>query len=131
MKPTELRLGNLVYCRDVDSITSICAHDLLDSETRPLEGWQMIYQPIPLTEEWLLKFGFHDCRMSSGLTEIMVKEFSTTTQGVFKGEYCVTLLGKIPHQLNHRIKYVHQLQNIFFALTGEELTLKEKAPIPA
>lgn len=26
----------------------------------------------------------------------------------------------------HYIKYVHQLQNLYFALVGEELTIKEK-----
>lgn len=79
-----------------------------------------IFEPIPLTEEWLLKFGF-----------------------VFRGIYYhfplndIFKLEQYKHKnsfwLRHgkesidctRINYVHQLQNLYFALTGQELTIQE------
>jgi hypothetical protein len=67
-------------------------------------------KPIPLTEEWLVKFGF---------------------EGWDKGDYTMNLSNanfyKLPiwQPLAKNIKHVHQLQNLYFALTGEELTIKE------
>lgn len=50
MKVTELRIGNLVYpdASYPEPIT-VCAKDFEDTT---------YLKPIPLTEEWLLKFGF-------------------------------------------------------------------------
>ena len=36
------------------------------------------------------------------------------------------LTGVFMYDFRIQIKYVHQLQNLYFALTGEELILKEK-----
>lgn len=74
--------------------------------------------PIDLTEDWLLKFGFE--KISSN---------------VFRRNDYDVLLTKIETRLvicnymdippSAKLKYVHQLQNLFFALTGEELKIKE------
>jgi hypothetical protein len=80
-------------------------------------------QPIPLTEEWLLKFGWNyhkseDCVYYShswgknGM-EIIVKDYH------YKGFELE--LGKARFK---SIEYVHQLQNLYFALTGNELTIR-------
>ena len=70
--------------------------------------------PIPLTEDWLLKFGFvsnpYQDRYEKGDIDV---ECDKT-----KGETILWLAGA-PY-----IKYIHQLQNLFYALTGEELTIK-------
>jgi len=67
-------------------------------------------QPIPLTEEWLLKFGFDDLG----------------TYGYGRGNFHICLHeNEFYFSINNRkvfIKHVHQLQNLYFALTGEELT---------
>lgn len=91
-------------------------------------------QPIPLTENWLLDFGFE------------VKNFDYTTP---ISECKVVTLTLIPHDEQHSsltvcvtqkdedffevnenvilsdISFVHQLQNLFFALSGEELQIKD------
>jgi hypothetical protein len=74
------------------------------------------FSPIPLTEEWLLNLGF-------------VKGLS----GAFYiGDCIFHISGYLSdkfddYMIKDNIKYVHQLQNIFFALTGEELIVdKEK-----
>ena len=77
--------------------------------------------PIPLTEEWLLKFGFEE----QGKSII----FSIEHQGmklvidIYQGLNNIHLVFENMSAPLIKIKYVHQLQNLFFALTGEELKL--------
>lgn len=75
------------------------------------------FKGIPLTEEWLLKFGLEERYVKNEWSWHLNKWNSYTeirkTEGGFK------FLDGYPE-----IKYVHQLQNIYFALTGEELMLK-------
>jgi len=76
------------------------------------------FEPIPLTEEWLLKFGFEKHRFShlkkhkSGVVLCLLDD-------------CFVLNNYKDHLIiNYKNKYVHQLQNLYFALTGQELELK-------
>lgn len=79
---------------------------------------------IPLTEELLLKFGFEKNRNLQwiiGLTnKDCLSEFILKHNSIYgfrlDQEGCYGF---------SEIKYVHQLQNIFFTLTEEELILKE------
>lgn len=77
-------------------------------------------EPIPLTEEWLFKFGFkfdgHCSWWKNELIELTI-DTGEDEYSVFNnnGDY-ITLKG---------IKYVHSLQNLYFALTGEELEIKQ------
>ncbi len=68
-------------------------------------------EPIPLTEDWFVKFGF---------------ELSNV--GVRKDGCDLIDIGFMFHLdgygENREIKYVHQLQNLYFALTQKELTSK-------
>jgi hypothetical protein len=70
-------------------------------------------EPIPLTEEWLFKFGF-----KKWTDRKFVGRYTKNRHSVWYG---VT-----DYQIKHSrpFRYVHQLQNIYFALTGEELTIK-------
>ena len=53
MKASELRLGNLVKIGGEINQLELC--DFVDIHEHKTI-WQ--YEPIPITEEWLLKFGF-------------------------------------------------------------------------
>jgi hypothetical protein len=77
--------------------------------------------PITLTEEWLLRFGFEDDRDNLMVLRKDVFEFFFD-----KKDICgVNLYEKWDGNfLCGDIQYVHQLQNLYFALTGEELILK-------
>jgi hypothetical protein len=70
-------------------------------------------QPIKLTEEWLLKFGFEKKESIWSLNEIELTSWFT-----FR-------FSKNPLKLQE-IDYVHQIQNLYFALTGEELIIKKE-----
>lgn len=74
-------------------------------------------EPIPLTEEWLLRFGFESNPYQDRyeLGEIYID--------------CDKTRGKLElweSKTNIIINTVHQLQNLYFALTGKELELKDK-----
>ncbi len=116
----ELRIGNIiikngkVHYTNHLTIRDIYGLSIDDTDT---------FEPIPLTEEWLLKFGFIKSKLEgydvhfkyshhllhSSITALYNAEFSLSLDNVARG-----------------IKYVHQLQNLYFALTGEELTFKEQ-----
>jgi hypothetical protein len=110
MKASELRIGNYVN----DSIGLI---------TIGLNGnikFADAYHPIPLTEEWLLKFGFEKKYQTfefKGLNiDGTVVHFSFDK---WRSEYDIENCDftEIPAECKH----VHQLQNLYFALTNEEL----------
>jgi hypothetical protein len=71
-------------------------------------------KPIPLTEEWLLKFGFEysDLNGDSGLWKIPPFQIY--------GKY-----NQFIYDYRLDVNYVHQLQNLYFALTYEELQTDE------
>jgi hypothetical protein len=91
--------------------------------------------PIPLTTNWLEKFGFEknkDKRWMRGKSRytIFYSEYYATGEDncMWRIEYHDTDYGRNEYkdcnQWGDVIKYVHQLQNLYFALTGEELTVK-------
>lgn len=76
-------------------------------------------EPIPLTEEWVKKFLFvkdeeYDSTFNLPLSAF--NGFTTITIDV-RAEILLLDLMEI------KIKYVHQLQNLYFALTGNELKM--------
>ena len=75
-------------------------------------------KPIPLTEEWLLKLGFFEDNTYLNIGEVRyyIGEFGTyLDEQVWWNEEIIS----------DHIKYVHQLQNLYHALTNEELTLNK------
>jgi hypothetical protein len=123
MKASELRIGNLVeYKNQYINVSGIGPFGIQS------EGKEYLIiakfstpdiQPIPLTEEWLLKFGFKWKGLISKGRYLTI--FTPCGKALFfKDNYFIFSGVTIETQ----IKYVHQMQNLYFALTGEELTLK-------
>jgi hypothetical protein len=76
--------------------------------------------PIPLTDEWFLKFGFVKNEANWWKKQVRVVSTGDYT------EFCVyEKLDAFSYQTcmwcNEYIKHVHSLQNIYFSLTGSEL----------
>ncbi len=109
IKLEELRLGNLFT---IDDRVFHLDRKFLFAITSGTLGYQTLFA-IPLTLEWLIKLGFHEV---SGVYAVYGKEINIKLNNgywdaYFKGKYvCV-------------IKHVHQLQNLFYAIFGRELTL--------
>jgi hypothetical protein len=109
MKASELRIGN--FYNQFGNETKISWVNLKELESAP-EG-QIWCKPIDLTEEWLLRFGFEDAgclRFKKGIWDVAFMSDST-------------IYFRFDKQNIAELKHVHQLQNLYFALTGKELTI--------
>ena len=107
IKANELRLGNWIYNNNNEyQVTPYVIEELWAS----VRGW---VQPISLTDKWLIKFGFekYDTNKYS-INHFYIRKV---------GDEFETQIGEC---LYKTIDYVHQLQNIYFALTNEELEIK-------
>jgi hypothetical protein len=119
MNTKELRIGNLVNYAEEGTIFTVMLidHNGIGVQNQNESTWIEIdqFEGIPLTEEWLLKFGFEKQGMS------YVKEVKNQTFEISKWSDGRFFYGCY---LNLRNRYIHQLQNLYFALTSEELIIK-------
>jgi len=129
VKSNELRIGNLLtvkYTKQIkeDFVTEIKGYDIVRIEENDFNT--LNYEPIPLTEEWLLKFGFN-CDLAKTYTKQIEK--NTFELRFDKLDKIIVLDVNINYEDTYlefkHIKYIHQIQNLYFALTNEELTFKQ------
>lgn len=133
MKPEELRIGNWIL--DEDNCEVRIAKVIVVDDYHHLgirhNGTPTVSKvsPIPITEIWLDKLGFkkepmddNECYWSYRLNDDTFCDLSFIT-GDKNGELEVCLF---PYERWFRYKYVHQIQNLFFTITGKELTIKNK-----
>ena len=79
------------------------------------------FSPITLTEDILLRLGFEKANTKvSGSNYFTNGKYSVMTKD---GIFYFSLVSMQSHYLTY-IRYIHELQNLFFSLTGEELTFK-------
>ena len=117
MESTELRLGNLFIeenSKEIIEVIGLEKNRVVFSGIF-LDKWQAI--PIPLTEEWLIKFGFNK---KLGNYELENFRFHINKPFNYNG----FLFCEGYSVLTDKIKHVHQLQNLYFSLTNEHLTIK-------
>jgi hypothetical protein len=133
MKAKELRLGNLVYLQDGVTVATVSYF-----QTRfNINGYpEDIISGIPLTEEWLVKFGFKKskaipkekfCYLFEDRAETPI-EFYVVGRG-FNDVYTIydpiSRSNKLNFITDNRgLTFVHQLQNLYFTLAGAELIIK-------
>jgi len=114
MKARELRIGNYLLGYD----GKVFAWELIDFETVYNDvDVDEICKPIPLTEEWLLKFGFKGDDKQDKYYDVN----SACYLHMDRGGDVVHLYDEDNDNELADCKHVHQLQNLYFALTGEEL----------
>ncbi|MFV0149770.1 hypothetical protein OBJ95_06055 [Empedobacter falsenii] len=109
MNANELRIGNYLLGYDNNYFTWDYGHYDLCSKGIDADELGM---PIELTEEILLKCGFKEIR-----------------KGVFKlKDWYIDLTSKVwkfkREYQDINFKHLHQLQNLYFALTGKELEIE-------
>ncbi len=124
----ELRRGNIIYNLQneydkrqvvVTGITSImiaCKEIVADHK---------FFEPIELTEEWILKAGFINT-LEPTYFEYKNKDFLISMDNGIV-DLCVGEYVENASKLKH-LKYIHQLQNLFFSLCGEELVFSSTEP---
>lgn len=106
----DFRIGNLVeILGEVKEITGVIRYGIyFEGGYCPnKEDW---IKPIPITEDWLVKFGFEEALNGWWCSD----EIFSYKDGCFG--FGVDRFTEI--------KYIHQLQNIYFANTGKELPFK-------
>lgn len=128
VEASELRIGNYLQGTEIsipsfgiysDGVLQISAYGIFQIS----EGNLCHYEPIPLTEEWLEKFEFHriDIEMTYRYEyKHLVNSREFKVHGNMKCEH------KMPYFYEHGgvdLEYVHSLQNLFYALCGEELVM--------
>jgi hypothetical protein len=138
MKTSELRIGNFIngiysnYDENLEieeneticKVTSLDNSDLFDYQiyVESDEGIELFdeFEPIPLTEEWLLKFGFKKIGVNFQLKSFCLWYSSYEKCYVWR-------FMNVGEDADRKVclDYVHQLQNLYFSLTGEELKLRK------
>lgn len=118
MEATELRIGNYLQYKSGE-VFQIHSQDFSSLESIP----EYLHpNPIPLTEEWLLKFGFKKLSAISFEKYINANKSFTIVYSMNAKRWSFPYHHKINTLVS--FEYVHQLQNLYFALTGKELLLK-------
>jgi len=142
MEAQELRINNFISFGDsickVVEIQKGCFY-FEDEEGEELKSTTCEYSPILLTEEWHNNFGV----VKSGFNQF---EYNSPRKNnfnvdiLFTGDYVYirqrTLSSRPSHNddlisiwnkdLTKRDMYVHEWQNLYYSLTGEELTIKNQ-----
>lgn len=131
IKTNELRLGNIVSVnKGFEMYVSAIFKDTvyLDFEGNQGDVWEEKEEDVflvPLTQEHLLNFGFE---AKSHYDNFILNSFevSSTVRVISTNKRSCFYLSLTEDSIfNIKIDTVHQLQNLYFALTNEELTIKK------
>lgn len=119
----ELRIGNLIRVNGILSKIEIINNELDEvyffGEDFYHSDFCCNIEPMPITKEWLFKLGF----------ELINNNFYRSRNCELCLHWTVNKNKMLPEYYGKRLvtgydfKYVHQLQNLYFALTGDELTV--------
>ena len=138
MKANELRIGNLVKHNSVNR--EVLAIDRTRVYLRNNNSCDAFFYKdingILITKEWLLKFGLTETNESDDCicyyfphkakchwtNEVFLWSVKHSKFAHPEDEYFCFMMGETELPI---FEYVHQLQNIYFALTGEELEIKK------
>ena len=117
--PSELRIGNYVL---IGSLVWTPIDGILSSQVFACNGVGINYidiDPIPITPEWLERLG-------SDKIKLFGNDPSDTVTITIEGCVNLSFTGEVLHNIvaGIKVKYVHQLQNLYHALTGNELKIK-------
>lgn len=131
MKAEELRIGNLLlregFANHIYIVKGI-GHDAIlrtDKGSMPIRG----LHPIPLNEKWLKKLGFKKTADSiSGYNEGWIFQNRKVVLKKADNRFWFYLSDTEDdwfYTTSIVIEYIHQLQNLYFALVGSELNLNQ------
>jgi hypothetical protein len=136
----ELRLGNyLLYDgrvvivsmlsidirEEFEKLIGFCYLDNLSNEYYGNVGQTIDkLNPIPLTPEWLNRFNIKFGEALGYGYPFGDNSNLYLTKRIFNAVECSIMITSDGEEVFSHIKHVHQLQNIYFALTGKELEIK-------
>ena len=125
IKANELRIGDYAHSKNdgIIKITNISEKSVTVLQDNFCNNFcnnipKNLINPIKINQEWLIKFGFK----KKGTSFFIIIGSKLELLNVSNKDFVAYFKGST---INIKIKYVHQIQNLYFALTGEELTLKK------
>ena len=126
MKATELRIGNYYQYAGDSGIVYTQVQAIKYNQFGLLSDFDgtnfEICKPIELTEEWVKKLGFK--LVFAGQGDGFIYEYGKLCNAMtIHSRNRNIFLYSTFNTCEINIQYVHQLQNLYFALTGEELSL--------
>lgn len=116
MKIQELRIGNYIQRNDIP-----CTVELINGETEDVYflGKDFYYndnvmyiEPILLNQDWLLKLGFEMYEFDNKANQFRFKDRLIVYREGYLHDYGTSV----------KLEFVHQLQNLYFAIIGTELS---------
>jgi hypothetical protein len=115
----ELMIGNyLTFTNDYPEPITEHIIEVTLSDMQRIVLDRVSYDPIPIDEEWLIDFGFEKdgnwYDIDDSAFGVNIKEGRVAFKSDYNNYIWVSV--KIP-------KYIHQLQNLYFVLTGKKLTI--------
>ena len=131
MKANELRINNLI------AVKGFCVKVSKETFKHIEDGKVLEAEPIPLTEDWLKKMNFQRVTdvgkggsnevlsLDLWLCEGLIHFYSNNEEDYSDVTAWYVDYGEPCENYFCRVQYVHSLQNLYFGLTGEELTIKE------
>ena len=136
MDSKELRIGNFIRLKengnifDVQIVGTRCESiDVYNNGiyTSYFKNIDYYLDSIPLTEEWLLKFGFERVMPTENFYDNDGYAYELNYWGriALKNGVLISDEYYFLDGLDFDIKYVHELQNLYYALTKKELTIKK------
>jgi hypothetical protein len=113
MKANELRIGN--YVKGIGHNISWLVDGVDTYYIYSSNAWRLLssFEGIPLNEKWLEKFGFKCVDTYDDHHYYLDSKHGFSLNRSFQHLDC-----------EYDLEYVHQLQNLYWSLTGEELTIK-------
>lgn len=149
INPNELRIGNHILTSKEDVVVGVML-DMVET----INYAELLYdgiEPIPITPEWLERFGFI-LENGHSFSEYFNKSFGDVRAYVIDGVWFCShfdwmthrsdiisergwLVGRRNTNPRHNgwnynesaeVRYIHELQNVFWCITGFELEIKEK-----
>lgn len=140
MVAQELRIGNYVSDCHTNSIMKVieikanstrCSYTRIDNNQPHVSIVQNEWlKPIPLTEEILLKCGFEECSGKYGTYFKHIEQVGfriwfyederTNFWGIGRKDYDTDET----YFISRAVKSLHQLQTLYFALTGKEIDIE-------
>lgn len=125
MKASDLRIGNFVqYANDervfvnlIGKTLEVTACDIFNIEKDGIP-----FEPIFLTEEWVKKFGFVGVGNHYEKNCFNIYKYKDGMEIELRNDEDDELF-----VIGMRCNCVHKLQNLYFAITGEELIIKNES----
>lgn len=118
MNARELRIGNYIKLQGVNTPIKVSIIDTTETSE------QTTCKPFIITKEWLLNFEFKEIKNKVDIFEKDRLRIWLSNSGQSLA-YLIEEDTSNGHYIPCNLKYVHQLQNLYFVLTNKELIYKK------